>query len=338
MSLDIIRKAVRTMIRSKTGSGATNVNGGVITIPLSKNFLTDEYRVNVMISQSFAVAPSSSDVRRFFKSIQLVVDKGEGIKLNGHAAYDLARLTEKAHTPTVVLGTPSTCEFSFELHGKNDGAIGGLATSWLTGKYGTLDLVLEINPDATNGFIGGTTPGVATYDIEVYPSEYRTMTPFVRDDVEGSGWGISEHCGVMLSNIRGDVSGYAQEHAVKGGNKTRFIIMHAFDAASGGNLTDAVFRNGARVSMTVGDLVIYANTKLSELQKQLEAERDIALTGVCVLDAGDDPNGWWDLRNVKEQKLDINIPASANLPAAWRLEIAQDYSRDLESLHEALRS
>ena len=60
--------------------------------------------------------------------------------------------------------------------------------------------------------------------------------------------------------------------------------------------------------------------------------------GMILLDFGDDPHGWVDMRNAKDIKFHLSIPASGNLPAAGRLEFAQDYTLGLENLKGALQA
>lgn len=322
--MDNIRRGIVTRRRSKTGSGSTAINGGIITIPLDLTWLVESTRVLVSVAQAFTGAPTSYDVRRFFKKAQFVVSDGDGFKLNFHAAYDLSRLAEMGVAPVVSLGTSATAKFSFAFHHAMNASINGMITCLLSGKYSNLALELTVADDATNGFIGGTTPLVATYGVEVYPSEYRNMTPVHRGD-QAQGWGCASHHAAQLSTISGGVAGVDQDVLLKSGNKTRYMIMHAFDAASNGSLTDAVFANGAMVSMEVNGYPIYDNTSLMYVREHMVNKNNFLSAGVIVLDAGSDPHQWWDFRHEKSPKIRVNIPASASLPAAWRLEIAQDY-------------
>lgn len=337
MALDLIRSGKSSFPRSKNGNGATNINNGVISIELDKTWLVDEYTLRVVVAQAFAVAPSSSDVRRFFSKVALLVDKGDGQKMNFHAAYDLARLTENAPSPVVALGTPSSAEFMFDLHNAMDEAIGGMSTALLSGKYSSLTLELTIAPDANNGFIGGTTPDVATYSIEVMPNELREQTPPDRGDT-ASGWGVAEHIPKQQANITGGVGGAEVDMPLTAGSLVRFIIMHGFDAATFGNLTDAIFNNGARISLEVDGHKYFENTALSAIKQRNVVKRTVVGGGVCVLDFGDDPRGWLDLRHAKEPKARLSIPASGSLPAAWRIEYCQDAAKGMENLEGVLRA
>lgn len=334
MSLDLIRTGLLTRVKSVSGSGGAAVNGGVISIPLNKTFLTERFYCDVQIAQAFTGVPTSSDVRRAFKSVALVADKGDGVKLNFHAAYDLARVVDVQLQSYVTLAASSTARFGFELNGLNENAIGGLISAWLCGKYSSLELKFELNPDANTCFIGGTVPQAATYQVDVYPYEYRDMTPQQDRGATSGGWGVVEHSGVMLSTMLGNVSGLttASQVGLKSGNKTRFLMLHAFDAASFGNLTDAPFLNGATVSLNIDGKTIYNNTSLAAIKDENASRRNFSQVGALLLDAGDDPLGWWDLRAVKDQKVEFAFPASANYPAAWRIEVAQDYTRGLELL------
>lgn len=337
MALDLLRRGKMCFPRNKTGSGATNINNGVIQIELEKAWLVEEHVVRVQVSQGFTGVPTSFDIRRFFSKVQLLVDHGEGMKMNFHAAYDLARVTENVPAPIVALAATSTADFTFDIHHANDGAIGELVSSVLSGKYSTLTLELTINPDANNGFIGGTVPLVATYSVEVMPLQMRVQTPTDRGNT-GEGWGIVEHIYKQQANLSGGVAGGEFDMKLTSGGLNRFIILHAFDAASFGNLTDAVYLNGARISLEVDGFKYFENTALSTIKQRNFVMRNISSTGVVVLDFGDDPQGWCDLRHVKEPVIKLSIPASASLPAAWRLEYCQDYSKGMELLEGALNA
>lgn len=333
--LNLIRMGRRAFPRSKTGSGATNINGGVIHIDIDRVWLVNRFTIAVSVAQSFTGVPSSSDVRRFFTSAQLIVDKGEGQKMTFYQLYDLARINKQAPAPVVVLAANSTAVFLFDLHAQNDGAIGDLITSLLSGKYSTLALELTIAPDATNGFIGGTVPQVATYSVEVMPHEMRDQTPPKRDDQSG-GWGIAERVIKNQSVILTTQAALEQDVILTSGGRCRYVTIHAFDAGSYGNPTDAIFNNGARISMEVDGFKYYENTLLSAIKQSNVNDRNIPATGMVLLDFGDDPHGWPDMRNAKDIKFHLSIPASANMPAAGRLEIGQDYTKGLELLHGEL--
>lgn len=336
-ALDLIRHGRSNFPRANNGSGATNINNGIINIPLDKVWLVDEYVVRVQVSQAFTGVPTSYDVRRFFSKMQLIVDTGEGWKGNFHAIYDLGRLTENVPAPVVTLAATSTADFTFDLHMGLDEAVGELVSALLTGKYSSLSLELTLNPDANNGFIGGTVPLVASYTVEVMPNELRDQTPMVRNDTS-SGFGIVEQAVKQLSNITGGVSGVELDSNLTAGGKVRFIFLHCFDAATFGNLTDAVLLNGARISFESNGAKHYDNTSLSAIKQRNFSMRSLSAAGVIVLDFGDDPHQWPDLRNVKEPKFHLTIPASANLPAAWRIEICQVDARGLEKLDGPLRA
>jgi hypothetical protein len=327
----------RAFPRSKTGSGATNLNGGVIHIDLDRVWLINRYTIAVTISQGFTGVPTSSDVRRFFTQAQLIVDKGDGQKMNFYAAYDLARLNRAAPAPVVALAATSTATFMFDLHAQNDSAIGDLVTSLLTGKYSTLALELTVAPDANNGFIGGTVPQVATYSVEVMPHELRDQTPGKRDDVS-SGWGQAERAVKQQTSVATTVNGLEYDAILTAGGKTRFVTIHGFDAAVFGNPTDAIFNNGARITMEVDGFKYFDNTLLSAIRQSNVVDRTVPNVGMVLLDFGDDPHGWVDMRNAKDIKFHLSIPASGNLPAAGRLEICQDYTKGMENLQDALRS
>jgi hypothetical protein len=335
--LNLIRLGRRAFPRSKTGSGSTALNGGIIHMDLDRVWLVNQYQISVSIAQAFTGVPTSVDVRRFFSQMQLIVDKGDGQKMSFHAAYDLARINNQPPAPVNVLAAASTCNFVFEVNLQNDGAIGDIVTAALTGKYSTLALELTIAPDATNGFIGGTVPLVAQYQVEVMPREMRDQTPLQRDDMS-SGWGVAEHAAKQQANVPVTVGGLEYDCVLTAGGKMRYVQMHGFDAASFGNLTDAIWNNGARISMEVDGFKYYDNTLVTAIKQSNVADHNVAPTGYVLLDFGDDPHGWQDQRNAKDIKFHLSLPASANLPAAGRIEFCQDYTKGLENLKGALKS
>ena len=336
-ALNLIRMGRRAFPRSKTGSGASNINGGVIHIDFDRVWLVNRYTIAVSVAQAFTGIPISSDVRRFFTQAQLIVDKGQGQKMSFYDAYDLARLNKQVPAPVVVLGANSTATFLFDLEGFNDGAVGDLVTSWLTGKYSSLALELTVAPDANNGFIGGTVPLEANYQVEVMPHELRDQTPANRGDMT-SGWGVAERSIKPQTTQAVGVNGGEFDVNLTAGGKCRFVSIHAFDAAAYGNPTDAIFNNGGRITMEVDGFKYFDNTALSSIKQANVSDRNMPAVGMILLDFGDDPHGWVDMRSAKDIKFHLSIPASANLPAAGRLEFAQDYTLGLENLKGALQA
>jgi len=337
MHLDLIRKARQAFPRSKTGNGATNLQNGVIHIDLDRTWLLEKLAVVVTVTQGFTGAPTSSDVRRFFSQMQILVDQGNGMKANFAAAYDLFRLLKpQAPAPVVVLGAASSATFTFEINFAQLLAIGSLSTALLSGRYATLALELTVAPDANNGFIGGTVPQVAQYSVECMPFEMRDQTPASRGD-QGSGWGVAERVLKQQANLPITQNGGEFDIILSSGGKTRFVVMHCFDAATYGNLTDAIINNGARLSMELDGFKHYENTLLSAVKLvNIQDRGAMPATGVVLMDFGDDPKQWADMRRAKDIKFHLSVPASANLPASGRIEICQDYTVGLERLRGAL--
>lgn len=305
MSKSNIRKT-ELVIRA---AGSDNKLGGQRSrIALNKEGLLSEHRINVRVSQANTLNdPASCDVRKFIKNIELQTTDGKRFSGDGFLAYDLNRLTEKMAAPVIVLGATSTAEFSFELHHELDGALHDLITAIRGGLMGQLDLVIDWADDANNGFIGQTGAGVASYAASVTEKNYPAM-------VAVNGVGMLKQF-VESQPANGTTTGRQGDMRLAGENSTRFVVVHAFDNATG-LPSDAVMDNVS--------IVIKGEEKRIVTWREMRdaaAARDVDVIGLGLLDWGDDEAGFLDLMTVNDPRLQYVIAAGA--PAAWRVHFGQ---------------
>lgn len=305
---------------------ATGVGGGQIRIPLKKESLIAEHKIRVQASQAYTGVPTSSDVRRFITNAAIETSNGRRIFLTGFQVYDLGRFTENAPISNVVLAATSTADFDFDIHHENDEALLDMLAAIPAGKLTTFDLVLDMAPDASNGFLGGTVPLVTTYTVTARSYGFPGMLNGMRAD--GLEHGESDFVGslrhmaerVLQPGTAG--AGTTYDLRLIAGNKARFLMVHAFDTTVVGIQTpsDAVLSD---MRLVVNGQEISIST-FAELRKENAHIRGFNVLGCAVIDFGDDENGWLDLRNVNEPKLTVTIATGA--PASYLITLAQDYS------------
>jgi len=309
-------------VGNKTGSAT-----GEVRIPLNHDHLTAEHVLVIEAAQSFAGAPTSSEVGMFIDTIALETDCGARIHLDGMSLVELSKFTENQATPAVVLGTSSTARFAVDLHHENDNAVRDLLTALKTREFSQLDLVINFAPDATNGFIGGTTPGVASYVATVYAKTFDDLTEAAGIDVDGNEYaqvGLSQHIATGQL-INGSTTGEQQPIRLSPKNMTRFIQLLSLANASGVlTRSDDIIDN---VRLVVNGREV-RNQKFKHIQMDNEAKRNVVRlnSGVAALDFGDDEVGFLNLMDVQEALLYYSIDSSVS--GSWQLRIAQDYSVD----------
>ncbi len=213
----------------------TGTETGEVRIPLNHDHLTAEHVLVIEASQSFVGAPTSSEVGMFIENIALETDCGARVHLDGMSLVELSKYTEKQATPAVVLGLTSTARFSVDLHHENDNAIRDLLTALQTRDFSQLDLVINFAPDAANGFVGGTTPGAASYLATVYAKTFDDLTEVAGLQVDGNEYvqvGLSQHI-VTGQLINGSTTGEQQPIRLSPKNMTRLIQLVSLANAAG---------------------------------------------------------------------------------------------------------
>lgn len=289
----------------------TKAGGQRSRIALNKEGLLAEHRVSVSVSQANSgTDPTSCDVRRFIKNIELQVTGGKRFACSGHMAYDLHRLTEGIAAPVTSLGATSTAVFSFELHHEMDGALYDMLTAIRGSDMAMLDLVIDWADDADNGFIGQTSPAAASYTVSVVEKSFPGMLAL-------PGVGSLKQF-VEEQAIPGTTTGRQADVRLSGDNSTRFITIHAFDTTTGVAVpSDAVLDS---VKVVVNGLEKRVMS-WREIREETGSGREVDEPGFGALDWGDDEAGFLDLMGVNDPRLQYVVAAGA--PASWRVDIGQ---------------
>lgn len=325
----------RRNIANKTGAVLTD--NGQIRIPLNKDFLVARHAVNVAVSQTWGtLAPTSSDVRRFFSKVELISNKGSIFTCDFHQLYDLMRYAGQGSSPVVALGAgggaAATATFSFSLHHAMLHAYLDLLTALQSSEFSTLDLVLTVSPDASNGFIGGTgAVGAAAYTVGVDSIELPSPV-FSAHDPAGRAaikFGKARHW-IKAMDEKSSASAAASNQEVKleTGGRVRFVLLHSYDT------TGAIptLANGIvdKISLAVNGVDYFNNVAARDIQQDNIDERGLILTGAILLDMGDDPKGWIPMEALNEVKLKYSTLGTA--PAGWKVRCAMDFATQLKEL------
>lgn len=276
--------------------------GAQFRLPLKRDSLLAELIIHVSLSQVFAVAPTASDVRRAFKSIS--IESGDGERLVNvpfHVVYDLGRFTESASTAAVVLGTPSTANFAFEIHFEADAAKHDALSFFRTKDLSDLTLVMDMADDASGVFSGGTTPGAQTMTVVVAAEEYPDM---LADPVWGSIRKV-----LRAETTANETSTGDKTVKLRGRNATRFIIIHAFDMSGAVPVLSDAFLNS--VTIQIGERV-KKKIRATAIRQDNISKRGVNLTGVYVIDQGDDETSWLDFTDAGEVDLILNVASATS--------------------------
>lgn len=305
-----------------SGSGTTATNLGKISLDLDRAFLTSELVIGLAVSQGFAVAPSSSDVRRLFSKIELVSSRGTEFSCSWSSFYDLMRVTESSAAPIVVLGTTSTMKAITDLHFELDGCGMDVLTMVDAAELSSFKLELHISPDAANCFIGGTTPAVANISVTVVAEEYPLMKgvhPFAS---------CAQSVKAMTENS-GGAAATNKEVKLDTGNRTRFILLQAFDTTGAvPTLSDSILD---AVTFEPEGFRYFSNVPASTIRAQNAAKRSFNQVGCVLLDAGDEVQGFYDLEAVTAAKLKYSTLTGA--PASWTVTATQVYVNGLGAIN-----
>ena len=295
------------------------VGGGQIRIPLKKESLMAMHDVFVTVSQAFTGVPTSVDVRRFITDLSVETSDGRRMFVTGYQAYDLGRFPEES-TPGVssTLAATSTAAFLFNLHHANFGALFDLMSAIPAGTLTTFDLVITFAADTNNGFIGGTTPLVASYTATARSEGFPSLL--------GQPW-VAKMRHIVERVMQPGTAGAGTSYDLRliSNNRTRFIMFHAFDTTGAVALPSDGVINNIRLTINGEEKKI---TTFTETRKKNAGHRRFDVVGCGVIDFGDDEDGWLDLRSVNEPKITVDIASGA--PASYLITLAQDYSIQMQ--------
>jgi hypothetical protein len=332
MSITAVSNIRRTTEVTQLDGVANSTGGAQIRIPLNKQSLVEEHVVRVVASQQYTgVVPSSFDVRRFITSLSVESSDGRRKFMTGYEAYDLFRYTMSGDNPITAAGntttTPATADFQFVLHHANSGTLFDMMGAIDAAKLNTFDLVIQFSVDTSNGFIGGTTGGVTSYAVTVRNNNFPGMLLNPATGQLNTFVEALRHINETQS-VSGAAGGGTTAPLLRltAGNKTRFIMIHAFNTTSGVPVpSDAVVSN---IRLTINGqerkITDWATTQRSNASNRAFASPGTLISGMVCLDFGDDEAGWLDLRGVAEPYISWDIAAGA--PATWTVTFAQDYN------------
>ena len=313
-------RAVRR-VASGTSSG-----GQTLRLALNRDWLIEEHRVNIQVSQGFAVAPASVDVRDFVAAIAIESSDGRRVFLTGAQAYDFGRLTETASPVTAVLGTTSTAAWAIDIHYAMDEMTHDMITALRSNELSTLDLVITFATDVVNvnGFKGGTTPAATTngYSVQVESIEYEMLNDVVKSGERGTATklGIMSHTSDK-QEVQGTSTGSQPDFQLVVGNLTRFITLHVYNNSGAAPvLSDAILGN-VRINLNGRD---WRATDAKAIRADNGSTRGINYTGFYVLDFGDELTSMLDLTKVQQCKLQWDVVSGS---PAWKVVLGQDYAR-----------
>lgn len=313
-----------------TVTGAVLTNAGQIKIPLDMGMLIEEHVINVDMSQTFGTNPPTAfDPRKCFTKVELVSSLGTHVSCDGYQFYDAARITERSSGNTVAYGAGSgaaaTASFSMDLHHTMDGAHRDLLTALRSADVSGLALILTVAPDATSGFSGGSgTIGAAAYTVRVEEKSLPGLSGKTKADRDRISYGNAVHRLIGLGEISGGAAATSQQFKLKTGNKFRFLLLHCH-SVTGGAPADGIVDE---ISLTINGVDYLRNVKATDLRQDAIKHRSLDVTGLILIDCGDDAGQWPDLRGLNEIKMDVKTLATA--PASWRVTCAQDFVEGLE--------
>lgn len=327
MSITAVSNIRRTTEVTQLDGVASAVGGQQIRIPLNKQSLVEEHIVRIQASQAYTGVPTSADVRRFIATLSVESSDGRRKFMTGYEAYDLARWTMNGDNPVTVLAATSTADFQFNLHHANNGTLFDMMSAIDAAKLNTFDLVIQFAPDTANGFIGGTTPLVTNYTVTVRNNNFPGML------INPATGQLSTYVDALrhineTQTVQGASGGGTTAPLLRltAGNKTRFIMIHAFNTTSGVAVPSDAIVSNLRLTINGQERKItdYITTQKLGMANRQFFVPGTQIPGLAVIDFGDDEAGWLDLRGVAEPYLSWDIAVGA--PASWSVTFAQDYN------------
>jgi len=313
MAASRYKKTLRTVRKIDTDVGTALLPSKILC---NKDLLTSEIKLAISVSQGFATAPTSSDVRDFIQEISLELTggrySGKIFTLDGQQVYDLNRITESVQAPIVTLGTTSTAYYTIEIHLEQDESLNDLDTALRSGDYTAINLRITWASDVANGFKGGATPSAASYSIAASSVCYPDLTPVSDNDkifaTQGSKIKKTDSFSVSIGSV-----GVQPKIQMTSGGSTRFVMITTRNASG-------VLANGI-----IGDIAIkragetIRECTFQELQQENARARGFGVfAGVAFVDFGDDPDGFMSVPST------IKVDFESTSLAAGSMKICQD--------------
>lgn len=318
-----------------SGSGASNTNNGQIRLELNRDFFCEEHKLNIDLSQTWGTnAPTAFEARRAFSKFELVSSDGVLYSADFHQTYDQARYAETSASPVVAYGAgggaAAKASFAVDVHHFMDEAFLGVLSGLQTADFSTLSIILTIAAKDQGAFSGGTgTIGEMSATVTVESVEYPGMTGDKASRM-AMAWGKARHMFKAMQEKTGTNSASNQEVMLETGNKTRFLFLHSYDTTGAYPvLADGILD---KMNLSVKGVDYLQNISCKSIQQGNVHRRGFNVTGVAVIDFGDDPLGWLPLEDVAEVKLKYSTLSTA--PATWKVTLAQDMCVGLRTAHE----
>jgi len=309
----------------------TATSRNIIRLDLKRDMVFSEHVLAVSVSQvGFTVVPTSFDIGRFFERVTFQTADGERYNLTGKALAEFSRFFEQQSTPRVTLAATSTADFSLEIHHELVDDLMDYACSLLGYDYSQLTVELTPAPVTDNGFIGGTTPGNATYTVRAISYGQRGWNyanlPDAQGNVRMPDLGEAVHyVRSQFANISANGSG---EFLLKGDVRARTYHLICEDFTGGVHVSymDTLLSN---LRLNVAGDIIEARQFL-DLKDENEHERGYISTGVSVIDFGDNLlQSHLDLRGIKDVRLEYDVIGITGGVTAGRIELIENYSKGL---------
>jgi len=280
-------------------TGESGVGGQTLKFKLDREHFVKEHLLFLVVSQAFTGVPTSVREGKFIENIILKTDKRTLIDCSGKALYPLSRVTEAGIKSRVTLAATSVCTMGIDLHHILDGAKEDLATGLETSEYNQITLVVKLADDADNGFIGGTVPLAASYDLAVTEKSIPGFT----------GFGIPQgYRTIQEADATVTKTGWQPKHYLETGVQMRFLQMQAETAA--GLVSDSLIDE---IAFDVGE-GIERKISFQRLQMVNEGDRDLTLenTGLAYIDGGDELDTMIDLRSITKKGAYIKVKTTTN--------------------------
>jgi len=304
--------------------GNDSKSGGQTTrIHLNRDSLVNEHQLIISVAQSFTGVPTSVDAGRFIKNITVETDAGNLFRCSGTGAVLMEGFYEQQATIEATLAVSSVAKFPLDLHYEMPEALRDMLTSVEASDLSGFDLVIQWADDNDNGFLGGTVPLVATYTVEVISKDM--------PDMQGLGLGDGLHNGVgqfkrfveeKLANST--VSGTQAAVRLVVANNTRAVAMIVEDWTGGvfvGRRNDII----TNVRLVLGGRE-RRKSSFDAIRFENVTRRGVSVTGLAVLDFGDDEVGFLNLENAAEALVEYDAVLPAGV-TAFAVRFVQDYTR-----------
>ena len=283
---------------------AVQASGAAVTKStylLNKDYLTSEWILHVVSTQASTVAATAASVIDAIQSVTLEFmgskRGGNGVRINlsGQELFDIMRITENVPSPiTTFTATLAKVEWSIDIYAALAHAYNDYMTSVYTAEFSQIKLTVNWNDYTSAGvFSGGTLTGTSvTHTSDV--SAINMPVPNTSPNSNSEFYAVAQQVAASQRKTP-TAAGAGDDVLLQTGQKVRFILITsrvsgAFDDA----VVDTLKMNFAGYNHEV---------TFAALKNENQADRGFSQTGRAILDFGDQPDGWLDLRDLNEARL-----------------------------------